>query len=91
MSSSRNKIITLVVVLGFIAFLAWSTLQSQGVECQVCVQFNGRDNCASASGPGDAEAAETAHNTACGPVTYGMDDAIACNNKPPASKTCRRR
>lgn len=91
MSAIRNRIITIVVILGFIAFLAWSTVRSQGVECQVCVQFNGRENCATASGPSEAAAAETARSTACGPVTFGMDDAIACNNKPPATSSCRRR
>lgn len=91
MSSTRNRIITILVILGFVAFLAWSTVNSQGVECQVCVQFNGRENCATASGPDEQAAAQTAQSTACGPVTNGMDDAIACNNRPPAAKTCRRR
>jgi hypothetical protein len=91
MSSTRNKIITLLVILGFVAFLAWSTIQSQGTECEVCVQFNGRENCATASGPSELEATQTAQNTACGPVTFGMDDAIACDNKPPISRSCRRR
>jgi hypothetical protein len=91
MSPARNKIITALAIAGFIAFLAWSTFRSQGLECQVCVQFRGRANCAVASGPTDVEASRTAHNTACGPVTNGMDDAIACNNEPPVSTTCRPR
>ncbi len=91
MSMTRNRIITLLVVLAFVAFLAWNTFTSQGVECQVCVRFKGRENCAMASGPDEARATQTAQSTACGPVTAGMDDAIACDNTPPASRMCRRR
>jgi len=91
MSNTRNRIITILVILGFVAFLAWNTVSSQGVECQVCVRFKGMENCAAASGPDELAAAQTAQSTACGPVTNGMDDAIACNNRPPATKTCRRR
>lgn len=88
MSQTRNRVITLLVVIAFVALLAWSTLETQQTTCNVCVEFNGMRNCAAASGPGPAEAIETARNTACGPVTSGMNDAIACGNKPPVSQSC---
>ena len=37
--NSRAKGLTLAVVLGFVAFLLWSTLASQRVECAVSVEF----------------------------------------------------
>ena len=39
--NSRAKGLTLLVVLGFVAFLLWSTLASQRVECAVSVEFRG--------------------------------------------------
>jgi hypothetical protein len=86
--STRNRLITLAVIIGFVALLAWSTIQTQQTTCRVCINFNGQENCAVASGADASEAAQTAKTTACGPVTSGMNDAIACGNRPPVSQSC---
>jgi hypothetical protein len=91
MSAARNRLLSILGILAFVAFLAWNTFRSQGVECQVCVQFGGRENCATASGPSEDAAVETAQTTACGPVSNGMDDAIGCGRKPPVTRQCSRR
>lgn len=91
MSATRNRLLTILAIAAFVAFLAWNTFRSQGIECQVCVQFAGSENCAVASGPSEDAAVETAHTTACGPLTNGMDDAIACSRKPPVSRQCKAR
>ena len=85
----RGRLITILVVLAFIGFLAYTTLSAQKVTCEVCVEFNGQRNCAAASHESEAEAARSAQTTACGPLTNGMDDIIACGNRPPVSKVCR--
>lgn len=79
----------LAVILCFVAFLAWSTLSAQKVRCEVCIEFNGGRNCAIASHTTDAEAKRAAQTTACGPLTSGMNDAIACDAKPPLSASCQ--
>jgi hypothetical protein len=89
MSTTRNRLITIVAIAGFVGLLIWSTIKAQGVECQVCVSYNGRQNCAVASGGTAEEATSTAQTTACGPLTGGMNDAIACDRTPPVSRTCR--
>jgi len=91
MSQTRNRLITLAAIAAFVALLAWSTIKAQGVECQVCVSFNGRKNCAVASGASAAVATETAQSTACGPLTSGMNDAIACGRIEPVSQSCRQK
>lgn len=91
MSSSRNRILTLLIVAGFVGFLVWSTIQAQSVECQVCVRYNNMENCAVASGSDELEAGRTAQNTACGPMVRGMNDAIACDNTPPLTRQCQRK
>ncbi len=78
----------LALIVGFFAFLAWTTLSAQKVECNVCVDYNGKRNCATASHETEQEAIRSAQNTACGPVTSGMNDAIACDAKPPVSTQC---
>lgn len=79
----------LALIVAFFAFLAWTTLSAQKVECEVCVEYNGGSNCAKASHENENDAARSAQTTACGPLAHGMNDAIACDNKPAVSKRCR--
>jgi hypothetical protein len=87
----RGTLIALVVVAVFGAFLLWSTLSAQRVECEACVEFSGQRNCALASGPTEKEALQTAQMTACGPVTQGMNESIACQNRPAVAQRCKTR
>ena len=86
---TRYRIITVLIIAGFVGFLVWSTIKAQEVECHVCVNFNGKENCALATGSSEREAAETAQSTACGPLTSGMNDAIACGRIEPTVRQCR--
>ena len=87
----RGTILTIVVLGALAAYLAWSTLQAQQVECEVCVTYEGRSNCATASAASEDEAAQSAQRTACGPVAAGMNATIACGNRPATSRQCRTR
>jgi hypothetical protein len=85
----KSTIITLVVAAAFAAFLFYSTLSSQRAECTVTVEFKGRTNQATASGATAQQAEQQAQTTACGPLTSGMDETIACTNRPPVKRECR--
>lgn len=91
MSQKRNRLLTIAAITAFVGFLLWSTFWAQATECRVCVTYNGITNCAIASGVDEAEAVRTAQNTACGPITSGMNDAIACDNTVPETRVCRTR
>jgi hypothetical protein len=86
---SRSRAVTILAVLAFVAFLLWSTLSSQRVECAVTVEFRGSTREATASAASEGEALSQAQTAACGPMTTGMDESIACSNRPPVSKQCR--
>jgi hypothetical protein len=86
----RSTLITLAIVALVIAFFYISTARA-GQECRVCMEFQGRSNCASAAGSTPAEATETAHRTACGPLARGMNETIACDNRAPVSVQCKSR
>ncbi len=87
----RGPIIAIVLIVGLAAFLLWSTLGAQRVECHACVQFSGQHNCAAASASTEAEATKSAVSTACGVMARGMDESIACDNTKPASLECKTR
>ena len=86
---SRGKLTTLAVILGFVALLLWSTLSSQKAECTVTMEFQGQQSSATASAANEADALNQARSTACGPISSGMNDRIACDNRPPVTQRCR--
>lgn len=85
----RGKLVTLLLVLAFAAFLLWSTLTSQHAECTVEVAFRGAQGTGTASAASEADAVSEAQTAACGPLAQGMDDRIACARTPPISRRCR--
>ena len=87
--TNRGKLLTLLVVLVFAGFLLWSTLASQHVECTVTVAFGNARGSGSASAVSEVDALREAQVAACGPLTRGMNDRIACSRTPPVSRECR--
>jgi hypothetical protein len=85
----RSRNITILVVLGFAAFLLWSTLSSQRAECTVAVEYQSRRGQATASGASESDALREAQTAACGPIAGSMNDRIACGRLPPVSRHCR--
>jgi hypothetical protein len=87
----RSTLITLAVIAAVFALFFYMSTARATEECTVCMAFNGRSNCATAAGRTPAEATETAHNTACGPIANGMNETIACGNRAPLSVQCKNR
>ncbi|TFG52135.1 MAG: hypothetical protein E4H37_06710 [Gemmatimonadales bacterium] len=88
---SSGKVATIVAIVAFVVLLLWSTLSAQRVECEVCVEFQGRRNCATASAATEDEAARSAQTTACGTLAGGMAETVFCSNATPTSRRCARR
>jgi hypothetical protein len=89
--SARGKTLTWVVIAGFVVLLLWSTMSSQQVECEICVEFKGRTNCATASAANEAQAVQSAQMTACGTISSGMAESVLCGDTPPVSRRCTTR
>lgn len=87
----RSTLITLAVVALVAALFFYMSTARVNQECTVCMEFQGRSNCATAAGSTVAEATETAQNTACGPIASGMNETIACGNRAPVSVQCTNR
>lgn len=87
----RSTLLTFAVIVAIVAVFFYMTAARASEECTVCMEFQGGSQCATAAGRTAAEATETAHNTACGPLVRGMNESIACGNRPPVSVQCRTR
>jgi len=57
--TSRTRMVTILAVLAFAAFLLYSTMSSQRYECTVTVEFQGGRQTATASAATTAPAAES--------------------------------
>lgn len=89
MSRRSSRLVVVLALLGFVAFLAWTTVSAQKIECHICVEYGNGRNCATASGPDENAAAQSAQTTACGPLASGMNASIACGNAVPVTRQCR--
>jgi hypothetical protein len=87
----RSTLVTLLVVAALAALFFYMSTAHASTECRVCMTFHGRTNCATAVGPDEHDAQEGAQSTACGPITTGMDQTIACGRTPPDSTRCHTR
>jgi hypothetical protein len=87
--TNRTRAATVLALLGFVAFLLWSTLSAQRSECSVAVDYLGRSGMGTASAASEADAVHEAQTAACGPITGSMNDRIACAKVQPVSRRCR--
>ena len=87
----RAKYLMWLIVAGFVVLLMWNTMAGQQVECEVCVEFKGRRNCATASAADEAQAMQSAQTTACGTVSSGMAESVMCGDVQPVSRRCQVR
>lgn len=84
---SKVALVSIVFGLAVLGVLVYSTMNLAQVSCEVCMTFNGRTQCAKASGTTREEAQRTATDTACAPISGGMTESIQCSNTPPDSVT----
>jgi hypothetical protein len=85
----RGVLVTLALVLAFVALLLYGTVSGQKAECSVVVEFAGGRDSATASAASAEEAERQAMTTACGTLARGMNESIACGNRPPIRRQCR--
>jgi hypothetical protein len=73
-----------ILVVGFVVV---STFQGERVRCRVCIVFNGRRDCRTASAANRMEAQRTATDNACAQLSSGVTETGQCVNTPPESVT----
>jgi hypothetical protein len=87
----KKIVVVIAIVLAVGGLFFYMTTAHATEECEVCMQFNARSNCAKAAGRTVQQATEGAHTTACGPLASGMNEQIACQRTPPVRIQCRTR
>jgi len=83
-----TRVLTVAFLVAMAGVLFWLSNDVGRVECRVCIDFEGRRNCATAAATTQAEAIHSARNTACGTIAGGVRDSIQCGNPPPYEQSC---
>jgi hypothetical protein len=81
----KPVLIGIVFALLVLAYIVYSSMNLAGHKVEVCITFNGRTNCRTASGASEEYARRTATTNACADIASGVTDSIACENTPPNS------
>jgi len=84
----NTRLLSAVFLVGIIGLVVWLSSSIGAVECRVCIDFEGRRNCATAAAPSRDEAVQSARTTACGTISGGVRDSIACGNTTPSEQSC---
>ena len=77
-------IVFVLIVLGVIVYSSFNLAK---VRVEVCVNFNGRTNCKTASAVSEEFATQTAVANACGEIAFGVTDTVNCEHTPPTKVT----
>ena len=90
--SMKSPVFAAVAFVGLVVgAIVYFSLGLSQFTCEVCMEYKGRSNCATASGTTEEEAQRTATDTACATISFGMTESIQCGNTPPASVTWKAR
>ena len=68
-----------------VAAVAWSTFRAPGFRCRVCIAFDGRSDCRTASAETREAAQRSATTMACEQLAAGVSDSMRCENTRPQS------
>ena len=88
-SLSKPAIVGILFAVFLLGLILYETLGLRQVECEVCVDFDGRTKCLTVKGEDDSQAIQTAKDNACSYLTTGRSESFRCAQTPPASTRCK--
>ena len=82
---NKTVLLAIVFVVGVLIVLVYTTMGNARYRCEVCMSFQNRTACRTASASTDAQALRTATEKTCAQIASGVTDSMACENTPPQS------
>jgi hypothetical protein len=82
---SKTVVIGVAFVVGVLAFLIYSSMHLAKYRAEVCIAYNGRTECRTASADTREHAARTAQSNACGLIASGVTETMQCEHLDPTS------
>jgi hypothetical protein len=78
-----------VLAAAFVSVLVMALMKEAQVECEVCIEFGGRQACRTSIASSRERAISGAISNACVVLSGGVTAGIQCSNTPPSSLSCR--
>jgi hypothetical protein len=88
MSKTTKVLVTVAAVAAIFGIFTYLTMSPNEVTCEVCMEFRGNTECRKATAKTREEAEAAAASTACGLISGGVTDGIACRNAAPQRVSC---
>lgn len=85
----KRALIPVIVFCGLAILLILDLTTKTGIECRVCVTFEGRQKCATARAEEKMAAVTEAQSSACSLLTSGVSQAVKCPRVEPDSVECK--
>ncbi len=83
----KPVLVGIVFVLGVLGVLVYSTMNLAQYRVEVCMGFNGKTQCRTASADSEEHALRAASSNACAIISSGVTDTIACEHAAPLKVT----
>jgi hypothetical protein len=85
----RNAILTFAVLAPIAAVVVYSSFHVSQFACEVCISFQGRDQCRTVKAQTQEEALRGAIDNTCGILASGVTDTLRCQRTMPTTSKCR--
>jgi hypothetical protein len=85
---SKTTKATVVFLALFFGYVVFRSLRIPKIECEVCITYDGEQQCRKASADTRPMALQSATTAACATLAGGMTESIRCQNTPPDRATC---
>jgi len=82
---NKTVVIGVAFVAAVIAFLVYSSMHIAQYRVEVCVAFNGRNECRTASADSQDHALRSAQSNACALIVSGVTETMQCEHANPVS------
>ena len=83
--TGKTGLVIAALVAGLAALVVWSSMGMTAYRVEVCMAYDGRSACRTASGADKESALRTASDNACAQISSGMTDSMACGRSVPVS------
>ena len=85
---NRNiGILVTVIVVGFIALVAYATMAGARYRVKVCMTYSGRTACRTVAARSREGAVKSATTNACADIASGVTESMGCEHTSPDSIT----
>lgn len=82
---NKTVLIGIVFVIAVVAVLIYSSMNVAHYRVEVCVNFQGRTECRTASADTQDHALRSAQSNACALIASGVTDTMQCERANPSS------